>query len=148
MFIRVNSWLTDLFKVRSRNLQFVNLPYNQLTFPSIRVPRQVLQICIRRDWFVENCFCLDRFLSKALKVLKPAGRLAIIEYHSLEARLIKDYIYRETHPCTCPKELPQCVCGKEPRIRVVKKLVKPSEKELIENPSARSARLRVIEKLA
>ncbi len=90
---------------------------------------------------------LERFLPQTLNVLNTGGRLAIIEYHSLESRIIKAFIYRETHPCTCPKDLPVCVCGKEPRIRIVHKLIKPTEQELAFNPSSRSARLRVIEKL-
>ncbi len=90
---------------------------------------------------------IERFLPDALEMLAPGGRLAVIEYHSLESRLVKDFIYRETHPCTCPKELPQCVCGKEPTIKVISKLIKPTNEEIAENSSARSARLRVVEKL-
>ncbi|MBN1466151.1 16S rRNA (cytosine(1402)-N(4))-methyltransferase RsmH [candidate division KSB1 bacterium] len=91
---------------------------------------------------------LARFLSQAVELLNCGGRLVTIEYHSLESRVIKDFIYRETHPCTCPKELPRCVCGRTPRIRIVHKLVKPAEGEIRANPSARSARLRVVEKIA
>jgi 16S rRNA (cytosine1402-N4)-methyltransferase len=90
---------------------------------------------------------LERFLPMAVEMLNLGGRLAIIEYHSLESRLIKDFIHRETFPCTCPKELPLCVCGREPRIKVVHKLVKPTDEEIRLNPSARSARLRVVEKV-
>ncbi|MBN1482061.1 16S rRNA (cytosine(1402)-N(4))-methyltransferase RsmH [candidate division KSB1 bacterium] len=90
---------------------------------------------------------LERFLPQSVDVLKSGGRLAIIEYHSLEGRVVKDFIYRETHPCICPKDLPQCVCGREPTIKVVRKLVKATATELENNPGARSARLRVIEKL-
>ncbi|MBN1560470.1 16S rRNA (cytosine(1402)-N(4))-methyltransferase RsmH [candidate division KSB1 bacterium] len=90
---------------------------------------------------------LERFLPQAADLLNGGGRLAIIEYHSLESRVIKDFIYRETHPCICPKEAPRCVCGRTPRLRVIHKLVKPAESEIQANPSARSARLRVIEKL-
>jgi len=90
---------------------------------------------------------LERFLAQVPDVLNSNGRLAIIEYHSLEARLIKDFIYRETHPCTCPRELPQCVCGKTPRIKIVHRRIKPSDAEISNNPNSRSARLRVIEKL-
>lgn len=90
---------------------------------------------------------LERFLPQALNVLNVGGRLAVIEYHSLEARLVKDFMYRETHPCTCPKDFPQCVCGKQPRLKVIKKLVKPGENELLLNPNSRSARLRVMEKI-
>jgi 16S rRNA (cytosine1402-N4)-methyltransferase len=90
---------------------------------------------------------LERFLSDVLNVLNVGGRLAVIEYHSLEARLVKNFIYRETNPCTCPKNFPLCVCEKEPRIKVVHKLIKPGENELKENTNSRSARLRVIEKI-
>jgi len=91
---------------------------------------------------------LERFLPQALNMLSVGGRLAVIEYHSLEARLVKDFMYRETHPCTCPKDLPQCICGKQPRLKIVKKLVKPGESELLSNPNSRSARLRVMEKIS
>ncbi len=100
-----------------------------------------------RIYINDELASLERFLPQALNMLNPGGRLAIIEYHSLESRIVKDFIYREVHPCTCPKDFPMCVCGKEPRIRVVHKLIKPSEQELTLNPSSRSARLRVVEKL-
>lgn len=90
---------------------------------------------------------LETFLPQTLQVLRSAGRLAIIEYHSLESRIIKSFIYSQTHPCTCPKDLPKCVCGKVPGIKVVHRLVKPGDEELKSNPGSRSARLRVVEKL-
>lgn len=100
-----------------------------------------------RIYINEELRSIERFLPDALEVLSPGGRLAVIEYHSLESRLVKDFIYRETHPCTCPKELPQCICGKEPTIKVISKLIKPTDEEISENSSARSARMRVIEKI-
>lgn len=90
---------------------------------------------------------LERFLPQAVALLRPGGRLAVIEYHSLESRLVKDFIYRETHPCVCPKDLPHCMCGRKPSIKIVHKLVKATATELATNPSARSARLRVVERL-
>lgn len=90
---------------------------------------------------------LQEFLPQALSLLRSGGRLAIIDYHSLEARVIKDFIYEQTHPCTCPKDLPMCVCGKQPTLKIVHRQIKPSENEILRNPSARSARLRVMEKL-
>ncbi len=100
-----------------------------------------------RIYINDELSSIERFLPDAVDVLSPGGRLAVIEYHSLESRLVKDFIYRETHPCTCPKDLPQCVCGKEARIKIVERLVKPTAKEIEMNPSARSARMRVIEKI-
>jgi 16S rRNA (cytosine1402-N4)-methyltransferase len=91
---------------------------------------------------------LQQFLPQALEMLTFGGRLAIVEYHSLEARIIKDFMHRESHPCTCPKDLPRCACGKKPRLRVIHKLIKASAEEISNNPSARSARLRVFEKIA
>lgn len=90
---------------------------------------------------------LQQFLPQALDMLTVGGRLAIVEYHSLEARIIKDFMHRESHPCTCPKDLPFCACGKKPRLRVIHKLIKASAEEVGNNPSARSARLRVLEKI-
>jgi 16S rRNA (cytosine1402-N4)-methyltransferase len=91
---------------------------------------------------------LKKFLPQALDMLTIGGRLAIVEYHSLEARIIKDFMQRESRPCTCPKDLPRCVCGKKPRLRVIHKLIKASAEEISNNPSARSARLRVVERIA
>ena len=61
--------------------------------------------------------------------------------------IIKNFFYNEANPCTCPKDLPQCICGKKPRIKIVERLIKSTDDEVQENPSARSARLRVVEKI-
>ena len=90
---------------------------------------------------------LRDFLPQALELLSSGGRLAVIEYHSLEARVVKDFMYEQTHPCVCPKKFPVCVCGKQPTIKIINRQVKPDEEEVRQNPSARSARLRVMEKL-
>ncbi|MBQ6582251.1 MAG: 16S rRNA (cytosine(1402)-N(4))-methyltransferase RsmH [Mogibacterium sp.] len=81
-------------------------------------------------------------------LLAPGGRLAVITFHSLEDRIVKEAFAARLNPCTCPKELPVCVCGKVPDVRrVTKKPVTPSEEELESNPRSRSAKLRVIEKI-
>lgn len=91
---------------------------------------------------------LQRGLEGALQVLAPKGRLAVITFHSLEDRLVKQTFARWVNPCTCPPEAPVCTCGKKPLVRhVTRKPVTASPAELEANPRARSAKLRVVEKL-
>ncbi|HNR67573.1 MAG TPA: 16S rRNA (cytosine(1402)-N(4))-methyltransferase RsmH [bacterium] len=90
---------------------------------------------------------LRSFLPKALQLLRPQGRLAVVSYHSLEDRICKEFFASQIRPCTCPPDLPICVCGKQPTIRWVERLVRPSEAEVQRNPNARSAKLRITEKL-
>ena len=90
---------------------------------------------------------LRSFLPKALQLLRPQGRLAVVSYHSLEDRICKEFFASQIRPCTCPPDLPICVCGKQPTIRWVERLVRPSEAEVQRNPNARSAKLRIMEKL-
>ena len=88
-------------------------------------------------------------LAAAFGLLKPGGRLAVITFHSLEDRIVKQQMNAWCTGCTCPRDFPVCVCGKKPQGRLLyKKGLAPSEAELSENPRARSARLRVIEKTA
>ena len=80
--------------------------------------------------------------------LNPGGRLAVISFHSLEDRIIKKTMQALATGCTCPPEFPVCVCGKKPKLRLVsRKPIVSGEAELAENPRARSAKLRVAEKL-
>lgn len=80
-------------------------------------------------------------------VLLPGGRLCIITFHSLEDRIVKEAFQQRLNPCTCPKEFPVCVCGKKTDVKkVTGKPIIANEQELEENPRARSAKLRVIEK--
>jgi 16S rRNA (cytosine1402-N4)-methyltransferase len=73
----------------------------------------------------------------------------LISYHSLEDRIVKRFFQAEEKGCTCPSDFPECVCGKEPRLRVLtRRPVKPGEEEISDNPRARSARLRAAERLA
>lgn len=91
--------------------------------------------------------CLEQGLEAALELLRPGGRLAVITFHSLEDRMVKQTMARWCQGCTCPKDFPVCVCGKKPKGRLVyKKGLAPSEEELAANPRARSARLRVFER--
>ena len=86
---------------------------------------------------------LERALPAALEVLRPGGRLAVISFHSLEDRIVKRFLRDEEHGCTCPPDFPVCVCGREPTLRrLTRKAVRPSAREVAENPRAASARLR------
>ncbi len=92
---------------------------------------------------------LERALEKAIQVLAPGGRLAVISFHSLEDRIVKQLMARHVNPCVCPPKVPVCVCGRRPDLRVItKKPILPSDDEIATNPRSRSAKLRVGEKLA
>lgn len=81
-------------------------------------------------------------------MLKPQGRLCVITFHSLEDRIVKNTFRELANPCTCPPEMPVCVCGKKPTVKLItRKPITASAKELAENPRSRSASLRVLEKL-
>jgi 16S rRNA (cytosine1402-N4)-methyltransferase len=91
---------------------------------------------------------LAEFLPAALELLRPGGRLAVISYHSLEDRLVKNFFRNEAKGCICPPDLPRCVCGREPRLRLAtRKAVAPSAAEVQRNPRARSAHLRAAERI-
>lgn len=87
-------------------------------------------------------------LDAAVHALNPGGRIAVITFHSLEDRLVKQKFAALSSGCTCPREFPVCVCGKKPVVRVItKKPVTAGEDELEVNPRSRSAKLRVAEKI-
>lgn len=91
---------------------------------------------------------LSETLDKAFELLRVGGRLAVITFHSLEDRLVKQRFASFCQGCTCPPEFPVCVCGKTPRGRLItKKPIEPSDEEQRINPRSRSAKLRIIEKI-
>ncbi|MDF2524016.1 MAG: rRNA ((1402)-N(4))-methyltransferase [Clostridiales bacterium] len=91
---------------------------------------------------------LEQTIEDAVGVLNQGGRLAIITFHSLEDRIIKNTYQRIAKPCSCPPEFPVCICGKKPEGEIVtRKPVIASQNELEENPRSRSAKLRVIKKI-
>lgn len=104
---------------------------------------QALRIAVNDELGV-----LERGLRAAFASLKPGGRLSVITFHSLEDRIVKEYFVSLARGCDCPPEFPICVCGKVPQARLInRKPVVAGAEELAENPRARSAKLRTIEKL-
>lgn len=91
---------------------------------------------------------IERFLRDALAVLRPGGRLAVISFHSLEDRMVKQFFQKEARGDDFPPGLPITVDMLKPRLRILGKAIEPSATEVADNPRARSARLRVAEKLA
>jgi len=111
--------------------------------PATRV-FQALRIAVNRE--LES---LERGLAGALGLLRPGGRLVVISYHSLEDRIVKRFFAAERRGCTCPPELPVCVCGRRPRLRLVgRQPQRPTPQETHRNPRSRSARLRAAERSA
>ena len=91
---------------------------------------------------------LEEGLQGGFELLKPGGRMAVITFHSLEDRIVKKAMAKWCRGCTCPKDFPVCVCGNKPKAELaLRKPAEASEKELSENPRARSARLRAVTKL-
>jgi 16S rRNA (cytosine1402-N4)-methyltransferase len=90
---------------------------------------------------------LKIFLDKSVNLLKPGGRLVILSYHSLEDRIVKEKIKYETLDCICPVGTPICICGKEQRLKKITKALVPSVDEIKNNKRARSAKLRVAERV-
>ncbi len=104
---------------------------------------QALRIAVNRE--LDN---LEAALPQAVRLLAPGGRLAVISFHSLEDRIVKTFFRNESRDCICPPEIPQCICGHRATLRIVtKKPITPSPREVSANPRARSAKLRVAERL-
>ena len=99
---------------------------------------QAIRIVVNRE--LEN---LESALGQAVRILAKGGRLAVIAYHSLEDRVVKSFMRRESRDCICPQERMECVCGHVATIRLLsRKVLKPTREEVLENPRIRSARLR------
>ena len=91
---------------------------------------------------------ISPMIASATEKMVSGGRIAVISFHSLEDRIIKHAFKELSSGCTCPRDFPVCVCGKQPKIKEIsKKPILPSEDELLENPRSRSAKLRIAEKL-
>jgi len=104
---------------------------------------QALRIAVN-----EELRSLRDALPQALSVLSQGGRLAVISFHSLEDRIVKEFMRAEAATCICPPGMPVCVCGKQATLRIVhRKPLKAGAEELTGNPRARSAKLRVAEKI-
>jgi 16S rRNA (cytosine1402-N4)-methyltransferase len=105
---------------------------------------QALRIAVNRELDV-----LPAALSAAVDLLRPGGRMAVLSYHSLEDRIVKRFVAAERRGCTCPPEVPVCVCGHSPRLAAVgARPQRPTDEEVERNPRARSARLRAAQRLA
>ncbi len=104
---------------------------------------QALRIAVNRE--LDH---LTTALEQSLNCLAPGGRLAVISYHSLEDRIVKNFMLRETRGCICPPTIPECRCQHKPSLDLVNRHpVYPSEQEIERNPRSRSAKLRVAVKL-
>ena len=91
---------------------------------------------------------VEKVMTDAVGCLNPRGRMAVITFHSLEDRIVKNGMAEAAKGCTCPPNFPVCVCGNKPKVKLVtRKPITSTQKELDENPRARSAKLRVCEKL-
>ena len=91
---------------------------------------------------------VEKAMEDAIPLLNPGGRLAVITFHSLEDRIVKNAMTEASKGCTCPPNFPVCVCGKKPKVKLIsKKPIIASDEELEVNPRSRSAKLRVCEKL-
>ena len=105
---------------------------------------QALRIAVNHE--LES---LEVGLPAAFEMLRPSGRLVVISFHSLEDRIVKRFLRDRARGCTCPPELPVCVCGKEPEARILtSRPLRPSQREVDANPRAASARLRAAVKVA
>jgi 16S rRNA (cytosine1402-N4)-methyltransferase len=104
---------------------------------------QALRIAVNQE-----LDALEVFLPKALDSLNTGGRLAIIAFHSLEDRIVKQFFRMESKDCICPPEIPVCVCGHKARLKeLTRRPIRPEDNEINRNPRARSAKLRVAEKI-
>ncbi len=91
---------------------------------------------------------LEQAIDDIVSMLAPGGRIAVIAFHSLEDRIVKNAFRTLADPCTCPKSFPVCVCGKKPQVRILtKKPIVATDSELEMNPRSRSATLRIAEKI-
>jgi 16S rRNA (cytosine1402-N4)-methyltransferase len=118
-------------------------PRTRRIHPATRV-FQALRIAVNAE-----LDALSDALAASIDLLRPGGRLVVLSYHSLEDRIVKRFFAAERRGCVCPPEVPICVCGRNPRLRLVTRpSLTPTADEIAANPRARSARLRAAERLA
>lgn len=111
--------------------------------PATRV-FQALRIAVN-----DELASLDAALPEAVAITRPGGRIAVISFHSLEDRAVKRFFQREERGCVCPPDIPACVCGRAPSLRVITRHpLMAGEAELAANPRSRSAKLRIAERIA
>jgi 16S rRNA (cytosine1402-N4)-methyltransferase len=104
---------------------------------------QAIRIAVNEE--LQNLEC---GLAQAVEVLGPKGRLVVISYHSLEDRIVKDFMRTQERACICPPDAPACVCGHVATVRLLtRRIVRPSDEEIETNRRSRSARMRVAERL-
>jgi 16S rRNA (cytosine1402-N4)-methyltransferase len=103
---------------------------------------QALRIAVNEE--LEH---LEETLDKVIDLLGIGGRLVVISYHSLEDRIVKQFMARESRDCVCPPSIPVCQCKHTASFRLNKKVIVPTEEELAENPRSRSARMRIAERI-
>jgi len=139
---------------RQSDRPFTGRAFAELVHRAVGTPRrrgidsatqvfQALRIAVN-----DELNALDELLDASISLLRSGGRLAVIAYHSLEDRRIKRRFQEEEKGCLCPPNIPTCVCGHRPRLRVLtRKPLAPSAEEVRGNPRARSAKLRVAEKI-
>jgi 16S rRNA (cytosine1402-N4)-methyltransferase len=122
--------------LKTRTINKYNLKFISQIFQAIR-------IAVNSE--LEN---LKSALIQALEILLPGGRLAVISYHSLEDRIVKNYFRKESRNCVCPDDIIQCQCSHRRRLKIItKKPIRPSRDEIIKNKKSRSAKLRAIIKI-
>jgi 16S rRNA (cytosine1402-N4)-methyltransferase len=105
---------------------------------------QALRIAVNREIAI-----LEKFLIDSIDLLKEGGIFAVITFHSLEDRIVKQTFQKTSGKCFCPPRMPQCMCGAVKKVELLtRKPVSPSDEEIAANPRSRSAKLRVVRKLA
>ena len=127
--------LSDLIKKNIRQTNYKINPSTK-TFQALRI------------YINEELNSLSQALEQSLEILGVGGRMAVISYHSLEDRIVKNFFKKESKYCICPPNIPECDCEHFPKLKIVtKKPVSPSQSEIDANKRSRSAKLRVVERI-
>ena len=127
--------LSDLIKKNIRQTNYKINPSTK-TFQALRI------------YINEELNSLSQALEQSLEILGVGGRMAVISYHSIEDRIVKNFFKKESKYCICPPNIPKCDCGHFPKLKIItKKPVSPSQSEIEANKRSRSAKLRVVERI-